>query len=92
MRKLKVSRYTLFALNNLSLAKNGFINILLNLRLRLDVAWGFILADILDRALLGYYILLVKSPSEKLLDSLTGVPTNVSLTSDTHRIVTLDLI
>ncbi|KAJ8724718.1 hypothetical protein PYW07_015676 [Mythimna separata] len=74
-KRLEKTNYQLCAANGTSIATYGFINVSLNLGLRRDFAWRFIVADV-TRAIIGvdflsFYNLVVDCRNQRLIDNHT---------------------
>lgn len=69
------SRYELYAANNSTIATYGFLTLSLNLGLRRDFTWRFVVADvakpIIGADFLSFYGLLVDVRNRRLVDSAT---------------------
>jgi len=75
--------YTLYAANGTPIPTYGWISLSLNLGLRRDFSWRFVVADIqtpiIGVDLLSFYGLLVDCKHNRLLDSITSLSTPGSL-------------
>lgn len=73
----KKSEYMLFAANSSQISTYGFIHLTLNLGLRRDFLWRFVVADvstpIIGADFLGRFNLLVDLRQHRLLDSMTNI-------------------
>lgn len=81
-RRLEKTNYQLCAANGTSIATYGFINLTLNLGLRRDFAWRFIVADV-TKAIIGvdflsFYDLVVDCRNQRLIDNHTTLSTPAS--------------
>ncbi|KAG7294803.1 hypothetical protein JYU34_022827 [Plutella xylostella] len=81
-RHLDKTNYELCAANGTSIKTYGFINVVLNLGLRRDFAWRFIVADV-TKAIIGvdflcFYNLVVDCRNKRLIDNNTSLTTPAS--------------
>lgn len=90
------SNYQLYAANGSTIPTYGWINLRLNLGLRRDYTWKFVVADvnkpIIGIDFLAHYNLLVDCRQHRLVDGLTKVSVNVPATRYTEGISSVKVI
>ena len=81
---MKKDDFCLFAVNNTQIATYGSVRLTLNLNLRRDFAWNFIIADIqtpiLGADFLQHFGLLIDVRNRRLIDNVTSLSTVGSVT------------
>ena len=84
------TNYQLYAANGTSISTYGFAHLELNLGLRRDYTWRFIVADV-TKAIIGvdflsYYGLIVDCRNQRLIDSTTTLTTSAESVSSSSTI------
>lgn len=93
----KLSTYELVAANGTPIRTYGTYQLSLNLGLRREFVWNFIIADV-SRPIIGvdflsYYNLLVDCRRQKLIDSITNLTVGAPATHEiTHEVLSLKTI